>query len=269
MASRLTAFALGLLLLFTGCTSSAPTIDDPSSPSPTPTASTTPPEQRAQQRLAEALDQLAAEGGLRSTGSLQIDRVAWDDLDLRVTSSGVAYGAMTHREQRLRVLALDSETALVRASPTFWESALSGAGGQEKAKRYANHWVRVDPQVVSHVGDVLRPRVVAAQFRRSLDEGGVRSVRSGTVGDEAVDVIAVGNSIFHVTKAEPARLLKVRFPELTAPDQATDPESSDGITGSSGHAGNAGVALLGHVQGHGTREHSTREHDKRGTRRGR
>lgn len=63
MASRLTAFALGLVLLLTGCTNSAPKVDDPSSPSATATASSTPPEQRAQQRLAEALDQLAAEGG--------------------------------------------------------------------------------------------------------------------------------------------------------------------------------------------------------------
>lgn len=261
MASRLTAFALGLVLLLTGCTNSAPKVDDPSSPSATPTASSTPPEQRAQRRLAEALDQLAAEGGLRYAGSLQIERVTWGDLDLQVTSSGVAYGALAHQDQALRVLVLDSETALVRASPAFWKSALSGTGGEEKAKRYAQHWVRVDPQVVSHAGDVLRPMVIAAQLRRLLDEEGVRSVRPGTVGGEAVDVIAVGNSIFHVTKAEPARLLKVHFPELTAPDQATDSESSEGITGSSGHAGNAGLAFLGVRQEHDSGDYDSGDHD--------
>ncbi|REF38290.1 hypothetical protein [Thermasporomyces composti] len=221
--------------------------DTASSARSTPTVSRTPPKKRAEQRLLEALGQLAADGGIHYKGSPRIGPTPWTKVDLRVTSSGAAYGSMARVTQKAQVFALGAETVFVRGNTPFWMSALGNltSGPDDvarKAELFAQHWALVHPEVVSRVGEVLRPAALADELRRFVSEDGVRSVRSGTVNGEAVDVITVGDSVFHVTKAEPARLLRMRVPRLPAYGEAGSSGLVGGIAGSSHGHGEARVA---------------------------
>lgn len=251
---RLTALFFSLLLVLTGC------IGDPS-PTETPTPSrSTPvslsPEERAEKNLQKALERLATDHGIHYGGSLSIGDRPWDDLDLQVTRSGVAYGSMTYLDHTLRVLSIDSDTVFVRAGREYWESALPVAAGmadlEDRAAFYAKRWVQIHPEVVSYVGDTLRPAAIAEQFRSMVDEHGVQSVRSGDVRGEPADVMSVGASTFSVSKAEPRRLLAVDFPRIDLPDEIGGSGAAEDGTGEAGAAGAALGTGVGTQEGDGS-----------------
>ena len=114
-----------------------------------------------------ALLQLAGSGAVHYQGVVSVPGLDGVSVDIQVTSSGAATGAVEYRGRPATMLVVN-RTAYLRAAQDYWTTL-----GQNKdlARRYANRWVKAPPNAFGvDLGTALAPGALARQLQRGLDQ---------------------------------------------------------------------------------------------------
>src|SRR6266566_3711120 len=151
-----------LPIVLLGCAGCALTVGGAPAAVPVPMLS-------AAQTVQQSLLNLAEAGVLHYHGSLVNPNHKTIDLDISVTATGEAGGAISAAGQQ-GALVMVGGTLYVDAPAQFW-SALAGDPGS-KAEAVDSRWVRVPSVAVGvDLGMVLRPGAFGAALAKQVDTG--------------------------------------------------------------------------------------------------
>ena len=155
-----------------------------------------------------AADRLTSGTGLRYDGTMTIGGRTVR-VNLRLTPSGMATGALTAGALRADVVAVDGDT-YIKAGPAFWRSYVPDV---PKIEYYAGRWSKAPASLPGFdVPDVLGPASIA----RMLEKAPASPPRENVNGVPAFKVTARGAE--YLMAAEPPhRLLSVRAGGPNAP----------------------------------------------------